>query len=85
MVYDVIARAGETLPGRPLLRPVMQDGRRLSEGVVELEEARRYTQDQLNRLPENVRAITPADPPFPVKISTALRAYQDQVAREVTT
>jgi nicotinate phosphoribosyltransferase len=28
---DVIARAEETLPGRPLLRPVMHGGRRLAE------------------------------------------------------
>jgi nicotinate phosphoribosyltransferase len=85
MLYDVIARADEILPGRPLLCPVMRDGQQTPEGIVEIEEARRYTQDQLNGLPENICAIAPAALPFPVKISTALRAYQNQITREVTT
>jgi nicotinate phosphoribosyltransferase len=52
--------------------------------MVELKEVRRYTQDQMRRLPEHIRAIAPADPPHPVKVSNALRAYQDQITREVT-
>ena len=38
-VRDAIARAEETLPGRPLLRPVMRGGRRLAEGTIEVRRA----------------------------------------------
>ena len=82
--YDVIARDGETLPGRPLLEPVMQAGRRLPVGRKELSAIRQYTQDQLSRLPEAVRALAPADPPYQVQVSQELRAYQARVAREVS-
>ena len=50
-VRDVIARAEETLPGRPLLRPVMRGGRRLPEGTIDLHAARRHAQEEIARLP----------------------------------
>ena len=82
-VRDVIARAEETSTGRPLLQPVMRGGCRLPEGSVDLEASRRRAQDEIARLPEPVRAIAPAERRYPVTISEALRAYQDQVARDV--
>jgi nicotinate phosphoribosyltransferase len=82
-VRDVIARAGETLPGRPLLRPVMRGGRRLPEGTIDLQAARSHAQEEIARLPEHIRAIRPAARRYPVEISATLRAYQDEVAREV--
>jgi nicotinate phosphoribosyltransferase len=82
-VRDVIGRAEESLPGRPLLRPVMRGGRRLPEGTVDLQAARQLAQDETARLPEAIRAIPPAEQRYPVKVSAALRAYQEEVAREV--
>ena len=82
-VRDVIARAEETLPGRPLLRPVMRGGRRLPEGTVDLHAARKHAQEEVARLPEHIRAIRPAERRYPVEISETLRAYQDEVKREV--
>jgi nicotinate phosphoribosyltransferase len=82
-VRDVIARAEETLPGRPLLRPAMRGGRRLAEGTIDLNAAREHAQDEIARLPEHIRAIRPAQPRYRVEISEALRAYQDEVTREV--
>jgi hypothetical protein len=35
------------------------------------------------RLPARIRALTPADPPYPVEVSETLRAYQEQVAGEI--
>lgn len=80
---DVIARADETLSGQPLLHLVMQDGQRLPESVIELSEIRQYAQEQMPRLPDRIQALPPADPPYPVEVSAALRAYHDQVKREV--
>jgi nicotinate phosphoribosyltransferase len=82
-VRDVIARAEERLPGRPLLRPVMRGGRRLPEGAVDLQAARKHAQEEIARLPEHIRAIRPAERRYPVEISATLRAYQDEVTREV--
>jgi nicotinate phosphoribosyltransferase len=80
---DVIARAEETLPGRPLLHPVMRGGRRLAEGTIDLHAARRHAQEEIARLPGPIRAIEPAERRYPVEISEPLQAYQDEVMREV--
>jgi nicotinate phosphoribosyltransferase len=84
-VRDVIARAEEHLEGRPLLRCVMRDGRRLPEGSIDLNGARRRACDELTLLPEHVRALPPADPPYPVIVSPALRAYRDEVVAQLAT
>jgi len=82
-IGDVIARADERIDGRPLLEPVMRGGERLPTGRVALDEARGRAAGELARLPGRVRAIAPADPPYPVEVSAALRAYQDEVAEQV--
>jgi len=83
-VRDVIARADENLEGRPLLLAVMRDGKRLPAGHVDLESARAYVAQQVGRLPDPVRAISRARPPYPVTVSNALSLYQRKIADEVT-
>lgn len=82
---DIIGRADEDLPGRPLLGAVMRDGRRLPAGSVTLEEARSYAAEQVRLLPERLRHAAPPVPPYPVEVSPALRALQEQVTRHVQT
>lgn len=72
---DTIARATETLSGRPLLADVMRDGSRLNAGRVSLDEARARAREEIATLPPRVRSLTPAEPPYPVQISPALEAY----------
>ena len=79
---DTIARADEDLPGRPLLGPVMRDGKRITPSTHNLTETRRYTAEQMARLPESVRDLPEADPPYPVETSPALNAYHQEVIRE---
>lgn len=79
--HDVIGRYEESLPGRPLLRPVMCEGGRLPDATPSLEAVRAYARAQIERLPAHVRALEPADPPYPVRASDALLRYQEQVAR----
>lgn len=75
-VRDVLAQADEELPGRPLLIPVMRAGRRLEHR--DLEAIRRYAHEQIARLPERIRALAPAQPPYLVELSPALqKIYQD--------
>ena len=83
-ICDVIARADEQLEGRPLLQPVMRGGRRLPAGRIELGKARDHAAAELGRLPEQVGAIAPADPPYPVEVSAALRADQQEITRRLT-
>ena len=79
---DTIGRAGEDLPGRPLLETVMRDGVRLIPSAPDLNEARRYAAGQIARLPQPVRGLPEANPPYPVEISAALNAYHREVVRQ---
>ena len=83
-VRDVIACADEEPVGRPLLVPMMRGGTRLPAGAVALDSARRYAQQQMGRLPERVRAIAPADPPYSVEVSPKLRGLQQRIIHELT-
>lgn len=78
-VEDVIARATEDLPGRPLLFPVMKGGRRLIEGPTDLGTARNRTRDEIARLPDRIRGLDPAIPPYPVGLSRELQGARDKI------
>ena len=79
---DVVGMAGEALPGRPLLAPVMRGGRRV--GKRSLEEVRAHARAERERLPARLRALAPADPPYPVELSATLAAERDRVRRELS-
>jgi nicotinate phosphoribosyltransferase len=81
---DVVARADETLEGRPLLDLVMAGGERTAAGRVSLAQARARARDEIARLPAAVRGIEPARPGYPVSISERLTRDADAVARAVT-
>jgi len=78
-VGDVIARAEEDLPGRPLLAPVMMSGERLPAGRADLDQARARAREEIERLPARVRALEPADPPYPIELSAALEGYRREM------
>ena len=82
-VRDRITTADEVAPGRPLLEPVMEDGERLEAGRRAVDEARARAEQAIAELPPRIRAIEPADPPYSVDVSDALRERQDRVAEEV--
>jgi len=76
---DVVTLEADVQPGEPLLRPVMQGGRRLLSPP--LAEARARAAAQLARLPAPLRSLQPAPQLYPVEISPALRALADAVDR----
>ena len=82
-VRDVIARAEEHHTGRPILRRVMARGRRLPQASPTLEQIRRTASEEIERLPDRIRALEPADPRYPVEISAELEAYRVAVAHAV--
>jgi nicotinate phosphoribosyltransferase len=81
---DTIGCDEETLPGRLLMRTVMENGRRLPGAAPSLAEIRAHAERETALLPDRVRHITPARPPYAVEISARLQAKQDRIAREIT-
>jgi nicotinate phosphoribosyltransferase len=81
-IGDVIARAEESLPGRPLLQPVMRAGRRLrpAEPLADMR-GRAFAERAL--LAPELRGLEPADPAYPVAVSACLSDYQEEVRRAV--
>jgi nicotinate phosphoribosyltransferase len=80
---DVIARAEETLPGRPLLAPVMRGGRRLPDLALDLAGARERARREIALLPPALTGLSAAQPPYPVALSPALASYRDRVVAAV--
>lgn len=76
---DVIGRHDETLPGEPLLRPVMLRGARTSAGRVTLEQARAHARAELARLPDALRSLEPSGSAYDVRLSPGLRAAFDRL------
>jgi nicotinate phosphoribosyltransferase len=79
---DVIGRAEEALPGRPLLGCVMRDGKRLAPAEP-LDAARARAVAEIAALPAAYRGLAPAEPGYPVAISERLTRYQAQIKREI--
>jgi nicotinate phosphoribosyltransferase len=77
---DVIGLAGEELDGQALLETRMRGGARVTDQPEELAAARRRAAEQLASLPAAIRALSPADAPYPVDVSDALRRCAQQVS-----
>ena len=75
---DILAAWSEEHPGRPLLRQVMQDGRRLPAGRETLAEMQDRAQAEIAALPEDLRKVTPPSKAYPVQTSSYL---QEEAAR----
>ncbi|HVL66025.1 MAG TPA: nicotinate phosphoribosyltransferase [Vicinamibacterales bacterium] len=83
---DVIARGDEECEGRPLLQRVMQRGRRLAalRDEQSLEAARARAHAEIAQLPRHVRQLAPAQPVYPVTVSTALQRYHASVRARIS-
>ena len=79
IVRDTIGLLDEPLPGAPLLRPVMRDGRRLPQPS--LDEARDHARSEFDALPDRCRRLADPEPLVP-DISPGLRALAERVDRE---
>ncbi|HUI94758.1 MAG TPA: nicotinate phosphoribosyltransferase [Xanthobacteraceae bacterium] len=70
MAGDVVGLEDDVHPGEPLLRLVMQNGRRI-ETAPTLADVRAHAAGGLARLPEPLRALS-AGPPYPVRVANSL-------------
>jgi nicotinate phosphoribosyltransferase len=73
------ARGAAWAPAEPLLERVMERGRRLRPAP-SLEDIRRRTKRELERLPEALRALVPATA-YPVEVADELKALAAEVDR----
>ncbi|MDQ2696949.1 MAG: nicotinate phosphoribosyltransferase [Pseudomonadota bacterium] len=83
MVYDVLARHDETLPGEALLVPVMQGGKRLAAGRATLEQARERARAQLAALPPELKSLEHAGDGYPLEVSRRLQEDTEQLRQEL--
>jgi nicotinate phosphoribosyltransferase len=82
-VRDVLARHDESLPGRPLMKKVMEAGKRLPSHVSSLESIRENRAVEMALVPPRLRALSPAAPLYPVEVSETLQRYAEEVASRV--
>jgi nicotinate phosphoribosyltransferase len=80
---DALALETERREGAPLLAPAMRGGRRVAPPR-DLAAIRAYTREQLASLAPRLRRLAPADPPYRVSVSDALRALAAEVDRRGT-
>jgi nicotinate phosphoribosyltransferase len=78
---DVIARWGEALAGRPLLKRVMRGGRRMTTGPDDLRAIREHTKRELATLPGSLSVSGEPSPGYRVDVSAALERYHSEVVR----
>lgn len=69
---DWVAREDETLPGEPLLMPILQAGQ-LVASLPSLSVIQQRCRDQLAALPESLRLLEPASRSYPVQFTETLR------------
>lgn len=79
---DTVAALGETLPGQPLLRPVMRDGRVLPDAAPALPELQAHCRAAVTALPPALRALDPAAP-YPVRLSAQLLARLEETSARI--
>lgn len=81
LARDVLALTDERLPGEPLLRPVMRDGRRIG-ALPDLVASRERACANLARLPGPLRSLEKA-PSYQPDVSPRLRALADSLERQL--
>jgi nicotinate phosphoribosyltransferase len=81
MIGDVVSVESDAQPSEPLLRQVMQGGRRIGP-LLSLAEARARVARDLECLPEDLRRLTPGAS-YPVEVADALVRLADQVDRRL--
>lgn len=80
MQEDHLAIVDESLPGEPLLKPFMRQGKRLNPPEP-LEQCRKHAARQLDQLPKALRSLK-QESLYPVHISQTIRTLADRLDRE---
>jgi nicotinate phosphoribosyltransferase len=79
MDHDLLCVYGETLPGRPLLQPVMRQGHRVHPAKEDLQTIRQRVKEELSLLPEKYCQLEQASSPYPVSLSQKLLQEKERI------
>jgi nicotinate phosphoribosyltransferase len=82
--YDIVAGADEEHPGRPLIRQVMKDGKRMADGESDMDRASKNAEHELSRLPKRLLDLEQADEPYEVRISQTMQERLQAAIERVT-
>jgi nicotinate phosphoribosyltransferase len=80
---DEICRAEESRDAAPLLRQVMEKGKKLPRASESLNQMRERTRTALAALPPHLLSLEPAPQRYPVTISPVLSAYESEVRHRI--
>ncbi|WP_136798631.1 nicotinate phosphoribosyltransferase [Desulfosediminicola ganghwensis] len=83
MTGDTMCLAHELHSGEKLIKPVMQQGKRVSQ-LPTLDETRTYVLKQLGTVPEGLQPDSEEDYYYPVQQSEELVSYCDEVSKVMT-
>ena len=78
---DTIGLFDERIEGEELLVPVMRQGRILDEARESLETIRARTTEQIERLPEAIKSMEHAEPPYPVDVSEGIESMKRRIVQ----
>lgn len=78
---DHVALVGEAVAGFALLQPVMRDGRRIT-ALPPLPAIRDHCRDECALLPPEMREIGSGASPYPVHLSSGIRALARQLSKD---
>ncbi len=78
LAYDLLTLEADPHPGEPLIKPVMRAGKRLASPEP-LSQIRNRIAEGLASLPERLRSLEQATPPYEVRVSEAIQRLAAQV------
>ncbi|HEX2245518.1 MAG TPA: nicotinate phosphoribosyltransferase [Gammaproteobacteria bacterium] len=78
LAYDLLTLEADPHPGEPLIKPVMRAGKRLASPEP-LSQIRNRVAEGLASLPERLRGLEQATPPYEVRVSEAIQRLAAQV------
>jgi len=78
-VEDTICERSESFPGQPLLCKVMESGKRTEAGREDLASIQERCRAELDKLPDRLLRLEPAEDGYPVRISEALQRDQQRL------
>lgn len=78
LAYDLLTLEADPHPGEPLIKPVMRAGKRLASPEP-LSQIRNRVAEGLASLPERLRSLEQATPPYEVRVSEAIQRLAAQV------
>lgn len=76
MQGDWITEAHEQAEGKPLLQPLMEDGKLLEGAIASLDEQADDTREAVASLPDEQKRLAPAQQAYPVRFSESLEQQQ---------